>query len=87
MPSVWVLVADVIASWFYYGSLDLPTFAAYLFQIKTSLMQIVGHWGYRSYREHLAEQFPGQRIRKLAECWDDLSEPGRNGKSRGLQIL
>lgn len=24
-----------------------------------------GTWGYRSYREHLAERFPGQRIRKL----------------------
>jgi radical SAM protein (TIGR01212 family) len=25
----------------------------------------VGAWGYRSYREHLAERFPGMRVRKL----------------------
>ena len=26
---------------------------------------MTGSWGYRSYREHLAERFPGQRIRKV----------------------
>ena len=26
---------------------------------------MIGSWGYRSYREHLAERFPGERIRKL----------------------